>query len=524
MIQYTSFNGENRIRNSSMNAIFGVTNNVMTLLLKFVFRTIFIKILSEQYLGLNGLFTNILSLLSFAELGIGNCISYRLYKPIANNDPVRVAMLMDFYKKIYRIIAAVVLVIGLSIMPALKFLIKDFSEVPSDVNIYLIYFLFLMSNVTSYFFSYRLNLLIADQKSYRNNIFNVIKICISIGVKILVLFLTKNFTLVLVTEIVINLTLNYMYSFFVKKQYSFVFNLIAKLDVETKKAILKDTTGMLSYRIGNGLSESIDNILLSSFVGIAVVGIYSNYSLILLSVCSIFGQILGATSSSIGNYRQKATIEQYRNIYEHLCFINFWLVSCGVICYYVLINPFITIWIGEKFLMDKLTVTIISISMFCGQIRNINCAIVDIAGLFTKQKWRPIVEQIINLIISIVLVKFIGLIGIFIGTIISRVVLQMWMEPCLIYKTQFQKKPTIYFVKLAFFAIFTLIVGYGLGELMSFMDNSLGFVVLKFVITMIVPSILLGIMLFWTKDFKYFWGLVMRICRRIKRKFSRKTF
>ena len=125
MIQYTSFNGENRIRNSSMNAIFGVTNNVMTLLLKFVFRTIFIKILSEQYLGLNGLFTNILSLLSFAELGIGNCISYRLYKPIANNDPVRVAMLMDFYKKIYRIIAAVVLVIGLSIMPALKFLIKD---------------------------------------------------------------------------------------------------------------------------------------------------------------------------------------------------------------------------------------------------------------------------------------------------------------------------------------------------------------------------------------------------------------
>lgn len=524
MTKYTSFNNHNRIRNSSANAITGVINNVTVLLLSFVFRTVFIKVLSEQYLGINGLFTNILNLLSFAELGIGSCISYRLYQPIANDDPVRVAMLMDFYKKIYRIIASVVLIVGLCLIPLLKFFIKDLSEVPLDVNIYVIYFLFLMSNVTSYFFNYRLNLLIADQKTYKNNIFTLVKTAIVIGAKISILFLTKNFTALLIAEIVIGLVLNFVYSFYVKKQYSFVFDVVAKLDRETKKAILKDTTGMLSYKIGDSLAVSIDNILLSSFVGISIVGLYSNYSLIMTAVCLLLAQILSASTASLGNLKQKADVESYRKMYEHLHFINLWLVSCAIICFYVLINPFISVWLGDKFLFDKSVVAVISASTFCSQIRHINCSIIDTAGLFTKQKWRPIAEQIINLVTSIILVQFIGISGIFIGTIVSRLVLQMWLEPCLIYKTQFQKKPTIYFIKLAFFAIFTLIVGYGLGELMALMDNSLGFVILKFVITMIVPSILLGVMLFWTKDFKYFWGLIIRICRRIKRKFTRKSF
>lgn len=521
---YTSFNNQNRIRNSSQNAAFGLAYNVISLLLTFIFRTVFIKILSAEYLGINGLFTNILNLLSLAELGVGTCIAYRLYNPIANDDPVRVAMLMDFYKKIYRIIAAVVLVIGLSIMPALKYLIKDISELPPNVNLDFVYFLFLINNVSSYFFSYRLNLVLADQKSYKNSIYNIIQMTVVNAIKILFLVLTKNYTLILILDIAIKIVMNFVYSLIVRKQYAFVFSLKETLDKETKKAILKDTMGMLSYRIGDNLSNSIDNILISSFVGMSIVGIYSNYSMIIVAVCTILAQLFSATSASLGNLRQKSDVKKYREIYEHLHFVNLWIASCCVICFYVLINPFVTVWIGQEYLLDKLIVAVLAINMFCGQMRHVNYIVIDTSGLFTKQKWRPIAEQVINLILSIVLVKFIGLSGIFIGTIVSRLVLQVWMEPCLIYKTQFQAKPTIYFIKLAFFVIFTIGVGYGLGELMSLMDNSLGFVVLKFAVTMVVPSIILAIMLFWTKDFKYFFGLIIRVCRRIKRKFSRKTF
>ncbi len=221
MNKYSSFNNHNRIRNSSVNAITGLINNIISLLMSFVFRTVFIKILTEQYLGINGLFANILNLLSFAELGIGTCITYRLYKPISQDDPVRVAMLMDFYKKIYRIIALLVLVIGLCLMPLIKFFIKDLNEIPADVNLYFVYFLFLLNNVTSYFFNYRLNLTIADQKSYKNNIFNVIKILLLNAVKMIVLVLSKNFTLILIVEISLQLTLNFVYSLLVKRQYSF---------------------------------------------------------------------------------------------------------------------------------------------------------------------------------------------------------------------------------------------------------------------------------------------------------------
>ena len=524
MNKYSSFNNHNRIRNSSVNAITGLINNIISLLMSFVFRTVFIKILTEQYLGINGLFANILNLLSFAELGIGTCITYRLYKPISQDDPVRVAMLMDFYKKIYRIIALLVLVIGLCLMPLIKFFIKDLNEIPADVNLYFVYFLFLLNNVTSYFFNYRINLTIADQKSYKNNIFNVIKILLLNAVKMIVLVLSKNFTLILIVEISLQLTLNFVYSLLVKCQYSFVFDLKQKLDKETQKAILKDTTGMLSYKIGDALSISIDNLLLSSFIGITIVGIYSNYSMIVTAVCLLLGQILGAGTASLGNLKQTSDVKYYQKIYEHLHFINLWLASCAMICFYVLINPFITVWLGEKFLFDKWVVAAISVSTFCSQIRHINYAIIDTTGLFTKQKWRPIIEQVINVIASIILVKFIGVSGLFIGTIISRLVLQMWMEPCLIYKTQFNKKPIKYFIKLGFFTIFTLVVGYGLGELMSLMRNSIGLVILKFAITMTIPSILLAILLFWTDDFKYFWTLICRVCRRIKRIFSKKKY
>jgi O-antigen/teichoic acid export membrane protein len=415
----------------------------------------------------------------------------------------------------YGLIAIVVALMGLAIMPFLPFLIKDLSEVPIDINIYLIYALFLGQSVSSYVFIYKSSIFTADQKGYVISIASIITNIMSTGIRILILFLTKNFTLTLTCGIGIVLLNNFILSIYAQKKYPFVFAKKIKLDNETKGNIKKDVYAMLCHKVGESIVLSTDNILLSAFIGISALGIYSNYSLIILSVGGLLRQIFSTFISSIGNSKIKLNSDEYYNVYKRLLYLNLIFVSVATIALNTLINPFIEVWLGKDMLMNIAVVIALSISFFLSQMRNTNTSFVMASGLFRKDKLRPLIESIVNLVASIILVIKLGIIGIFIGTIISNFTVVFWREPYLIYKNEFNKKPFRYYIYVFMFIAITAILSLLMYYICGFFPNIWGYVILKFVLCGIVPPSILIALTFKTKEFKYFVNLLKSTLRKI---------
>lgn len=516
-----SFNSKSRTNNALKSIGSGGINQIVNLILGFVYRTVFLMILSEQYLGLNGLFTNILNVLSLAELGIGAAIVYRMYQPISMDDIGKVANILSYYKRMYRFIAMIIAIIGLAIIPFLKFFIKDLTEVPADINIYIIYALFLFQTLSSYFFIYKTSIFNADQKGYIMSTANIIYNIVGTSARLLVLYLTKNFMLTLVVSIAINLIFNIIMSTIATKRYSFVFKIKGKLDKETIALIKKDTYAMACHKIGGVVVGSTDSILLSAFVGIGLLGIYSNYSLIIVSLAGLFAQLFGTFYSSIGNAKLKLDEENYYNVYKRLMFLNLWIVSCSSIALICLINPFITVWLGEKMLLGSDVVIALVGSFFLSHLRHINIAFTNASGLFKRDKYRPIIEALVNLVVSIILVIYLGIIGIFIGTIISNFVVLFWREGYLLHFKEFKrpKKLFKYYLAVGAFALFTVGVASGLYFITNLMPNNFWYLILKFFIVGIIPSLLLSLMTYRTKEFKYLSHIFLDLLKKIiKRK------
>lgn len=519
-----SFNKNARTGNAFKAAAVGTSNQIVNLVCGFVFRTVFLMVLSKEYLGLNGLFTNVLNVLSLAELGIAGAIIYRMYEPIALNNEEKVAQMMCFYKNIYRIIALIVTVIGLSILPAIKFLIKNPEEIPSDINIYVVYVLFLAQSVTSYLFVYKNSILTADQKGYINSACSMFGNILNTALRIAVLFITKDFIATLITGIVVSLTVNIVNSIIATKMYPCIFKGKHKLDKTSKKTILKDTAALACHKIGGVVVGSTDNILLSAFIGIGVLGIYSNYSLLMVAVAGLIGQLLGTFTSSVGNAKLNLTSDDFFKTYKRLLYINLVIVSCACVSMYCLLEPFITVWLDEGMLLDNNVVIVLIISYFLSQFRHVNINFTSATGLFRKDRLRPLIEAAVNLTASIVLVNYLGVMGIFLGTIISNLLVVFWREPYLLFKNEFKavNKLWKYFTLIALFGAYTTLMSYGLNAVFNFMPNIVGYVILKFAICAVVPLGTICVLTFWTDEFKYFISLIKRVMNKVLRKLGKK--
>ncbi len=501
------FNNEGRVQNSIRNSFFAIASQSVGLIMSFVYRLIFLRILDETYLGLNSLFTNILGLLSLAELGISVAISYRLYGSMHNQDSARTGALIKFYKKIYYCIAAIVLVVGLGVMPFLKFFIKDYSSIPVDTNIYLLYLIFLVQSVFSYLFSYRLMLFNSDQRNYITNIASIITTFALYSLQILVLYLTKNYLYTLIVSISVNLLSNVIMSAYAKKRYKEIFSSKENIDSAEKKEIFKETGALLCHRIGGKVVTSTDNILISSFVGIAILGAYSNYSLIVTSLVALLGQFLGAIGASIGNLHV-ADKQREEDVFLRLVFFNLFIVSFCAICFFVLIEPFIGVMFGYDLVLNIDVAFICALAFYIGNGRLINDSFISGCGLFVRDKLRPLIEAGINLVVSIILAQFIGIVGILIGTIIGQLCTVYWREPYLLYKYEFKKSQGEYWKLHIRFLLLTFVIGFVCYFICSFIPNNLGLLICKFLICIIVSLLLLLLFNCKSKHCKYFLSLV----------------
>ena len=513
------FNQKSRWTNIIKTSGAGMISTVSTTVLSFIYRTVFIYILSASYLGIEGLFSNILKLLSLAELGITTAIVYRFYKPISENDTEKVGQLLQFFKRVYSIIAATILIVGLSILPFLKYLIKDISEIPSDVNIYLTYVLYLLMQVSTYLFSYKLTILTADQKQYVVSVFNIIVKIATYAAQIIVLVVWRNFTLSLMLNIIVTLSLNIIMSSIVERQYKDIFKVKTMLSKAERGQIYKDTFATLCHKIGGAISNGTDSIIISSFIGLNTAGVYSNYHMIIYSLITIMQQVTGNFTASLGNAAVKKTGREQFEDFKKLFFATLWLSSYITICVYLLIDKFILAWTGnESMVLDRFTVIIITVMLFIEIVRYIMHSYINCNGLFVKDKIRPLIESMINLIVSIVLVQKIGLAGVFIGTIVSKLVTCSWREPYLVFKNVFEVSLWNYWKMYLSFMCSSIVIGKLIKKATMTMALSSNLAV--WFIEAAVYSVIINIALFLifgrTEEFKFFKDKITKVIRKDK--------
>lgn len=517
----TQFNQHGRTRNAFRASFAGITNQLTNIVLNFVFRMVFVHFLSVAYLGLNGLFSQILQILSLADLGIGTAIVYHMYRPIKFNDVKAVASYMNFYKIVYRVIFAIVLVLGLALMPLIPFLIKDQSEVPSDINLYLIYFLFMFQSASSYLYSYKQSIWAADQKTYLTSCSNIVSNVLKWGSQIVVVMVWKNYTAALGASIALQIAYNFAISLAITRQYRFVFRFKDKISKDEQRAIFKDTGALFLHRLGEVLAFSIDTLVITKLIGLEYEGVYSNYAMIITAILGLLGQLFGTFTSTIGNYNIDADDGQKRTLYFRIYYVALWASAFCTICLFVLFNPFFeTVWFRNQTGLTFATPIVLALcaQFFIRAAKSHNGSFNNSIALFRKDRLRPIIEGLINLGLSILLAWKIGLIGIIVASIVSSLVTVWWREPYLLHKYYLKCKQWRYWIYYFATAAMTVGVGWATYAICGLIPDTFGGFVARVAICATLPNAVFALATFWMPEFKFFMGMIKRVLRKIFRK------
>lgn len=510
-----NFNKNSRKKNVFLTSGMGLAYQLCSNIMAFVYRTVFLYVLSVDYLGINGLFSNIISIFSLAELGIGSVIVYRLYSPIKNADVPKMAALMRFYSQFYHLLAVIIAIVGMALTPFLSLFIHDLNEVPADVNIYIVYLLFVLQSVTSYLFVYKQSLLNADQRGYIVSLAQSLWTVLRYVLQIVFLLIARDFTLTLAVGIVVNVCSNAVFSRIITKWYPEVFAYKNKLETAEKQSIFKDTFALLCHNIGQTVVFSTDNLILSTFVGTVAVGIYSNYSLIINAVANVLKTVLGTFTSSIGNFKLSSDTKAVYELYKKLRFANLWITSFCACSLYLLLSPFISVvWNGERILFSDDVVMVLCVSFFLSYARIVNSSFINACGLFVRDKIRPLIEAVVNLVVSVVLVEKIGVIGIFIGTVVSCLVTVWWREPYILYHELFKVSLKEYMWEYLKWCVLCLAAVLGIGKIFEFLPMNIFFLFVRFLICGVGINAFFAVVMWRCESFRYYRELLWELARK----------
>ncbi len=506
-----------RTKKALINALTGSVMQMLNVILGFVSRTIFIYLLNSDYLGVNSLYTNILTVLSFAELGIGSAIVFSMYKPIAEHDKTKIQALMKLYKKAYWAIGTVIFVLGICVIPFMRYIIKETPDVKE--NLTLIYILFLLNTSVSYFYSYKKSLITADQKDYIVQIYTRVFQLIQIVLQSLFLLMTHEYLTYLIIFIICTIGQNIAISIKADKLYPYIKEKNDNiLDKKETKSIFDNVKALFIYKFGSVILNGTDNIIISSIIGVSAVGVASNYTMIMTNVTNIIGSAINSMTASVGNLAVKGSRQQIRAVLQQLLMICVWLYGFVAIGFFVLANDFIYLWIGEKYLLKQSVVFAILFSLYVNGVQYAAYTFRTTQGLFVQSKWIPLISAVINIILSIWWGKVIGITGIFIATGISRLLTTSIVDPWLVYAHNFKEKPFAYYWKyfLETFAVgINGLIQYEIIKMLPFVGWT-GFFI-KMLIICITTNLVFLIEFGWTKDFKAI--LNRALPRLIKRRY-----
>jgi len=490
---------------SKKNALYGVIFQSLTLLMSFVVRSIFIKHLGNEFLGLDSLFKNLLNLMSFTELGIGVAISSSLYEPLAKHDVRLIQSLIHLLKSFYRWIIIIIIIVGSLFTVILPTLING--EMPQGAR--LAFVLYFLNSAATYMLVVNRTLLIADQKGYINSINQFIFLFLQQCIQLLMLIIGMNYIVYLVIQLVSTISSNYSLKIRSQKIYPYLKEEEhGTLPQSVVKNLRENIIGMISAKFGGIVLTSTDNLILSIFVNLATVGNYANYTTVINGITTLVNTAISAITASVGNLGTERNYKKEKETFFQLYWGNAILIMNLSFGSYFFFDDFIKVWVGEQYQLAELTTIAIIFLFFQNQLRQISISFQIAHSLFWQQRYKSLFEAATNLIFSIIFVKFfkLSILGVVLGTIMSNLLINTWWEPLIVFKSGFHSNMTKYWqvlivVNFVFIACL-LIIHFTKNIFVGFIPMALYYIVFSFIFNLL--------MLIFVPDFRQLFLKVIR--------------
>lgn len=502
-----------RTKNSIRNAFFAVIGSVIIAVMQLINRKVFVNFLASDYLGLNGLFSNILSVLSMSEMGIGTAMIFSLYQPVGEGDIEKTKSLMRLYKRLYSMIGWFVLVVGLLLTPFLSLFIKEMPDIP---HIHLYFMMYVLDSGLSYFYTYKRSIIICNQEDYISSMSTMFASIATRVTQLLVLILSHNYFLFLLVQIIFTRLENIVISKIADKKYPYLRDRnVQPLSQEDTSNIKKNIFAMMAQKIGSVIVSGTDNLIISKILGLTILGFYSNYVLLLNTLNSLIVKMFNSITASIGNLIVKQSKDEVESVFKNILFANFWIFSFASTCFCALFQPFIKLWVGEKFLLSNAAVWIFVACFYVNGMRQTVLAFRNATGIFRYDQYRAIVEAVVNLVLSIPLTFWFGVAGVKLGSLLALLMTTFWLEGFVLYRKFFDKSSMKYqFLQLKY-SLFTIIQCIAATYVCSMVDNGS---IWSFAIECFLCLILSNgiIVLFWHKspEFTYFLNLIRKMMKK----------
>lgn len=504
-----------RTKNTISGAIWGLIEKIFSIILPFAVRTILIKKLGSEYLGLSSLFTSILQVLNLTELGFGAAAIYAMYKPISEDDYNTVGAIVHFLKKIYNYIGIIIIGVGICLVPFLKYLISG--SIPSDINIYILYFIYLFNTAISYLlFAHKNSLLIALQLNKITN--KIIFFCNSTMyiLQIIVLFVYPNYYLYIIFLPVFTIMSSTICSIIVDKKYKQWMN-YSTLNNDIKSNIKKKIFPLMSTKLAVVLVNSVDTLVISAFLGLNQVTIYNNYFYIMNSVSGLLIVMYSAMQSGVGNSLVVDSHEKIMKDFNKFCFLNNWIITFCTVCLLCLYQPFMEIWVGKDMMLSFWMVILFCLYFYATMIQRIVVIYKDAAGIWKEDMLRCYFSCTLNFVINIASVKFIGLYGVIGSSVLVSFIAIPWMA-YILYKNVFKESSKEFFIREFTNFIKMILISFFTYFLCYFLPNGIIFFLLRILICLIVPNLLIIFCNFRTNEFKKTTIWIKNILRNYKEK------
>lgn len=404
-----------KTNNAKKGIVTGLINKVITLLIPFIVRTIFIRVIGIEYAGLNSLFTSILQVLNLAELGFASAVVYSMYKPIAERDDETICALLNFYRRVYKIVGMIVLIAGVLVLPFIKYFING--DPPEGINLYVVYFIFLFNTSISYLlYGYKTSLLNAYQRTdVINNIGSITTLGLNVA-HIIVLLLIPNYYLYIVFLPFFTIINNLIVSWTVDKMFP-QYKCVGTITAEIRSDLRRRIAGLAIQRVCVMTRNSLSSIVLSTFISLSVVGIYNNYYMVISAVSGVINIILTSMLAGVGNTIQTQNKKQNFQSMRKFTFLYMWIGAYSAICLTAIFQPFMELWVGKDYMLPLSSVLLFGLYFFNLKLGDISSIYYNATGLWWYGKWRAILEAVANLMLSLLFVQFWGINGVLIATL-----------------------------------------------------------------------------------------------------------
>lgn len=495
-----------RTKNCMRNAVYGMIYKLISIIMPFIVRTVFIRTLGVEFLGLNSLFTSILTVLNLTELGFSSAVVFCMYKPIAEDNTEKINALLAFYKTVYFYIGLIISAIGLILIPFLPYLING--EYPDNINVIAVYLIYLANTVISYFlFAYLGSLITAFQREDIISKINIVITSVMYLVQIGTLLVVKNYYAYILIMPIFTIVNNIRTAYIVKKMFP-QYKPIGKISAEVRKEIREKVSGLVIFKICYVSRNALDSIFISMFLGLADTAIYNNYYYVMNAVVGITSVLTSSVLAGVGNSVASDSIEKNYIDMNRMNFIYMWIAGWFTACMLCVYQHFMQIWVGEKLMYPFTVVVLLCVYFYTLKMGDVRYIYEQAKGLWWEYRYRSIVETIGNIILNYLLGRIFGVYGIIIATILTLFFINYFYGTKVIFRSYFiNQNIKQYFIQNGLYAVSTVVVCTITYLLSVFIPYTwLGFGI-RLLICLIVPNIIFLILFFRTKMFKesYVW-------------------